>query len=156
MPTIGGNVDKLVGVFGPFGPRVVGLYVSWCLHWYCIYHANNWRDMCKLLVVCGPLRPRQLNEWDLRNSITDTLEPRAFQRYSTWWGFSSFAVFVYTLYLCICNLYLHDLQLKIWFMTSLYQGLLKNVALNGVYGHFINHCICVYTVFVYLCECICM
>ena len=24
MPTIGGNVDKLVGVFGPFGPWVVG------------------------------------------------------------------------------------------------------------------------------------
>jgi len=24
MPTIGGNVDKLVGVFGPFGPRVEG------------------------------------------------------------------------------------------------------------------------------------
>ena len=25
MPTIGGNVDKLVGVFGPFGPWVVSL-----------------------------------------------------------------------------------------------------------------------------------
>ena len=25
MPTIGGNVDKLVGVFGPFGPWLVGL-----------------------------------------------------------------------------------------------------------------------------------
>ena len=50
-----GDKYKLLGVFGPFGPRVWGVYVSWCLHWYCIYHANNWRDMCKLLVVCGPL-----------------------------------------------------------------------------------------------------
>ena len=39
---------NLLGVFGPFGPRVGGLYVSSCLHWYCIYHANNW-EIC---VIC--------------------------------------------------------------------------------------------------------
>ena len=39
---------NFLGVFRPFGPRVGGLYVSSCLHWYCIYHANNWR----ICVIC--------------------------------------------------------------------------------------------------------
>ena len=47
MPTIWG-IWKLLGVFGPFGPRVGRLYVSECLHWYCIYRANNWGVVCKL------------------------------------------------------------------------------------------------------------
>ena len=26
-----------------------GMYVSWCFHLYCIYHANNWGDVCQLV-----------------------------------------------------------------------------------------------------------
>ena len=131
MPTIGGICVSCWLSVGPWGP-------GWGDVAQCIYHYNN-----------------RMNEtWE--TPLQTPLNQGLFKDYSTWWGFSSFAVFVYTLYLCICNLYLHDLQLKIWFMTYLYQGLLKNVALDGVYGHFINHCICVYTVFVYLCECVCM
>ena len=44
-----GDKYKLLGVIGPFGPRVGELYVSWCLHWYCIYCANNWGVVCNLL-----------------------------------------------------------------------------------------------------------
>ena len=32
----------------------------------------------------------------------------------------------------------------------MHQGLFKNIACHKVYWHFISHCICVYTVFVYL------
>ena len=89
------SVDVYIDIVLYIIPIIGGMYISWSLYWYCIYHANNWGDMCKLLVLCGPLRPRvggcssmyislqQLNERDLRNSITDTLEPRAFQIYST-------------------------------------------------------------------------
>ena len=49
----------MLGVFGPSGHRVGWLYVSLCLHWYCIYHANNWGGMCNLLGVFGPFGPRK-------------------------------------------------------------------------------------------------
>ena len=26
-----------------------GMYVSWCFHLYCIYHANNLGDVCQLV-----------------------------------------------------------------------------------------------------------
>ena len=48
-------VPHLMIVFGClWALRAQGgrMCVSWCIHWYCIYHANNW-DMCKLLGVCG-------------------------------------------------------------------------------------------------------
>ena len=38
----------LLGVVWPFGPRIGRSYVSWCLHGYCIYRANNWGVVCNL------------------------------------------------------------------------------------------------------------
>ena len=62
----------LLGVFGPLGPRVGGLYVSWCLHWYCIYCANNWGVVCKLFftlvlyIAIGGIRISCSVSWALR------------------------------------------------------------------------------------------
>ena len=42
---IGIDAYKLFSVFGPFGPSVWGLYVSWFLDWYFIYHAKNSGDV---------------------------------------------------------------------------------------------------------------
>ena len=66
---------KLLGVYGPFGPRGGmyvsccinlyciyhannhGMYVSWCIHWYCIYSANNWGICISCWVSVGPSGP---------------------------------------------------------------------------------------------------
>ena len=29
--------------------QFMGIYVSWCFYWYCIYHANNLGDVCQLV-----------------------------------------------------------------------------------------------------------
>ena len=39
-------------------PTTGGMYIGWSLHWYCIYHANNWGHMCNLLGVFGSFGPR--------------------------------------------------------------------------------------------------
>ena len=52
-----GGLCNLLGVFGPFGPRVGGLYVFLCLHWYCIYHVNNWGKCVICWLSLGPSGP---------------------------------------------------------------------------------------------------
>ena len=37
------------------GPGYVGMWISFSLHWYCIYHANNWKDILIWLGFFGPL-----------------------------------------------------------------------------------------------------
>ena len=45
MLTIGGIGIIFWMSLGPLGQCYGGFYVSWCLKWYCIYHANNWGDV---------------------------------------------------------------------------------------------------------------
>ena len=36
---------------GPLGPGGGEMWISSSWHWYCIYHANNWRDICILMDI---------------------------------------------------------------------------------------------------------
>ena len=117
----GWRTSKFLGVFGPFGPRVggcvsVGVYIGIVY----IMPTIGICVSCWVSVVvgfCGPFGPWVGGFMSIgvyisivyimptigcvrhENIITDSLQPRAFQKYSTWWGLLPLH---HSLYLCIC------------------------------------------------------
>ena len=57
MPTIGWIFVFCWVSLGPSGPGYGGMQISLSLHRYCVYHANNWIDICILLGFFGPFGP---------------------------------------------------------------------------------------------------